>query len=95
MVSRAFTHFLATANAAEKHHTSRVLEEFNNTKGAFYDKVDSCGGVFETLADKHGKEAVWEALTSQTVELVLTAHPTEVNRRTILDKHRNIQEVGF
>lgn len=93
VVSRAFTHFLATANAAEKHHTSRVLEEFNNSKGAFYDKVDSCGDVFETLADKHGKEAVWEALTSQTVELVLTAHPTEVNRRTILDKHRSIQEI--
>lgn len=93
VVSRAFTHFLATANAAEKHHAKRVLEEFNASKGAFFDKVDSCGDVLETLAAEHGTDAVWEALTSQTVELVLTAHPTEVNRRTILDKHRRIQEI--
>lgn len=94
VVSRAFTHFLATANAAEKHHTKRVLEEFNVAKGAFYDKDDSCGGVISKLAEEHSTDAVWEALVSQTVELVLTAHPTEVNRRTILDKHRRIQEVG-
>ena len=85
--------FLATANAAEKHHTRRVLEEFNISKGAFYDKVDSCGGVLGKLAEEHSPDVVWEALASQTVELVLTAHPTEVNRRTILDKHRRIQEV--
>ena len=93
VVSRAFTHFLATANAAEKHHTRRVLEEFNISKGAFYDKVDSCGGVLGKLAEEHSPDVVWEALASQTVELVLTAHPTEVNRRTVLDKHRRIQEV--
>ena len=92
-VSRAFTHFLAAANAAEKHHARRVLEEFNVTKGAFYDKVDSCGGVLAKLAEEHSPQAVWDALTNQTVELVLTAHPTEVNRRTILDKHKRIQEV--
>lgn len=94
MVSRAFTHFLASANAAEKHHTKRVLDEFNVSKGAFFDKVDSCGGVIATLAQEHSADVVWETLTNQTVELVLTAHPTEVNRRTILDKHQRIQEVS-
>jgi phosphoenolpyruvate carboxylase len=93
VVSRAFTHFLASANAAEKHHTKRVLEDFNTPKGAFYDKVDSCGFVLADLAKKYSPDAVWKALTTQTVELVLTAHPTEVNRRTILDKHRRIQEI--
>jgi len=92
-VSRAFTHFLAFSNACEKHHANRVLEQFNSKKGAFYDKVDSCGGVLDSLATKYGADAVWNALANQTVELVLTAHPTEVNRRTILDKHRRIQEV--
>ena len=93
VVSRAFTHFLASANAAEKHHTRRVLDEFNVSKGAFYDKVDSCGGALASLAEEHSPDVVWEALVNQTVELVLTAHPTEVNRRTILDKHKRIQEV--
>ena len=93
LVSRAFTHFLAMANAAEKHHVKRVLEEFNIPCGGFCDKVDSCGAVLRDLAQKHSPEEVWDALTTQTVELVLTAHPTEVNRRTILDKHRRIQGV--
>ena len=94
VVSRAFTHFLASANAAEKHHTKRVLDEFNVSKGAFYDKMDSCGGVIEALAEEHSPDVVWVKLANQTVELVLTAHPTEVNRRTILDKHQRIQEVS-
>jgi phosphoenolpyruvate carboxylase len=81
------------ANAAEKHHIKRVLEEFNVPSGGFYDKVDSCGAVLRDLTDRHSAEDVWEALTTQTVELVLTAHPTEVNRRTVLDKHRRIQGV--
>jgi phosphoenolpyruvate carboxylase len=93
VVSRAFAHFLAIANAAEKHHINRVLEEFNVSSGGFYDKEDSCGGVLPELAEKHSAEVVWNTLVNQTVELVLTAHPTEVNRRTILDKHRRIQGV--
>lgn len=92
VVSRAFSHFLASANAAEKHHMRRVLQEFNLPKGAFYDKIDSCGGAIEALAKEHGPDVVYDNLVNQTVELVLTAHPTEVNRRTILDKHQRIQE---
>jgi phosphoenolpyruvate carboxylase len=38
-------------------------------------------------------ETIWKNLCSQTVELVLTAHPTEVNRRTIIDKHKRVQKV--
>ena len=33
-------------------------------------------------------DAVFHALTTQKIELVLTAHPTEVNRRTYLNKHK-------
>ncbi len=42
-----------------------------------------------------GKTAdeIFGALTSQKVELVLTAHPTEVNRRTILQKQRRVQRI--
>ena len=93
-VSRAFTHFLAIANAAEGHHRIRRLRE-SSTATALYDKTDSCGGVLPALLTEHGVPAdtIFEALTKQTVELVLTAHPTEVNRRTILNKHRRIQEI--
>jgi len=45
------------------------------------------------LEQGHSPETIFEALTSQKVELVLTAHPTEVNRRTILEKQRRVQKI--
>ena len=92
-VSRAFTHFLSIANAAEGHHRVRRLQEDSATT-ALYSKRDSCGGVLpDLLAQGVSKEEIYKALTTQSIELVLTAHPTEVNRRTILNKHRRIQEI--
>lgn len=116
-VSRAFTHFLAIANAAERHHRSRRLRDaavktvisFNNNNsnteattttvptssgGALWPKKDSCGGVIpDLLSQGHSPETIWQALSTQTTELVLTAHPTEVNRRTLLEKKRRIQKI--
>jgi len=44
------------------------------------------------VSDEQIKEAIYEKLVCQRVELVLTAHPTEVNRRTVLRKYRKIAE---
>ena len=100
VVSRAFTHFCAIANAAEYHHRSRRNQYdvrasalAGDTVGAFPSKPDSCGGVLPALmkrGDASAKE-IYDSLVSQQVELVLTAHPTEVNRKTLLEKHRRVQ----
>lgn len=104
-VARAFTHFLAIANAAEGHHRSRRLKESTTangdestsgggSSGALYPKQDSCGGAIpDLLKQGHTADSIWQALVTQTTELVLTAHPTEVNRRTLLEKKRNIQKI--
>jgi phosphoenolpyruvate carboxylase len=47
------------------------------------------------LESGHSADEIYKALTSQQVELVLTAHPTEVNRRTILEKQRRVQNVSI
>lgn len=53
------------------------------------------GGALKSLLEQgHSPDAIFDALTSQKVELVLTAHPTEVNRRTMLEKQRRVQKVG-
>ena len=96
LISRAFTHFLALANAAEAHHRVRRLNlaSLEEDGGAFYPKADSCGGAIPNLLkDFHTRDEVFKALTTQTTELVLTAHPTEVNRRTILNKKRRVQAI--
>lgn len=98
LVSRAFTHFLSLANAAEGHHRSRLSLHRQNSSTAsgpraLSDKSDSCGGVVPELTKHFDAGDIFDALTSQTVELVLTAHPTEVNRRIILDKQKRIQKL--
>ena len=98
-VSRAFTHFLALSNAAEAHHRNRGRRErlFNgiDNESALLVEEDTCAGVVKKLKEEYRLSAdeIIEALSKQTVELVLTAHPTEVNRRTIIRKHHKIQEI--
>jgi phosphoenolpyruvate carboxylase len=102
IASRAFAHFCAIANAAEYHHRSRrndhklatyATSEGQNRAAALGPDADSCGGVIPYLLGKGNltAEEIFQTLSTQQVELVLTAHPTEVNRRTLLDKHRRIQ----
>jgi phosphoenolpyruvate carboxylase len=95
IMARAFTQFLAIANAAEGHHRGRLLAMAENDADALPNKSDSCGGVLQNLMTQGGHDAdtIYESLTTQCVELVLTAHPTEVNRRIILEKQRRVQEV--
>lgn len=38
------------------------------------------------------KQEIYDALLLQKVDIVLTAHPTEVNRRTLLRKYKEISE---
>eukprot|EP00590_Aulacoseira_subarctica_P009196 CAMPEP_0172416338 /NCGR_PEP_ID=MMETSP1064-20121228/2826_1 /TAXON_ID=202472 /ORGANISM="Aulacoseira subarctica , Strain CCAP 1002/5" /LENGTH=1028 /DNA_ID=CAMNT_0013153925 /DNA_START=32 /DNA_END=3118 /DNA_ORIENTATION=+ len=103
VVSRAFSHFLAIANAAEMHHRSRRVradlirgssrdDETGDQKiRALRDAHDSCGRIFSDLLEKGvDKAAIHKTICSQKVEIVLTAHPTEVNRRTLLEKKKRV-----
>mmetsp|Transcript_2657 Transcript_2657/g.6282 ORF Transcript_2657/g.6282 Transcript_2657/m.6282 type:complete len:990 (+) Transcript_2657:120-3089(+) len=92
-IARAFNGFLSIANAGESHHRIRRLNMATREE-ALPDRYDSCGGALKELLEQgHSPEAIYDALTSQQVELVLTAHPTEVNRRTILEKQRRVQRL--
>jgi len=92
-ISRAFNGFLSIANAGESHHRIRRLNMATREE-ALPDRYDSCGGALKELLEQgHSPETIYDALTSQKVELVLTAHPTEVNRRTILEKQRRVQRL--
>lgn len=94
-VTRAFSHFLALANSAENHHRVRRLRERLLDSGldsALPMKVDSFAGTIAKLKDELGvsSEDIHHAISTQYLEIVLTAHPTEVNRRTMIQKHQRI-----
>lgn len=95
-VARAFTHFLSLSNSAENHHRVRRLRDgLKGTPFALSSKSESCAGAIQRLLTVHktSKDDIISALSTQSVEVVLTAHPTEVNRKTILQKHKRIKEI--
>jgi phosphoenolpyruvate carboxylase len=48
------------------------------------------GNIERLLKEGVKPEAIFQAITTQKIELVLTAHPTEVNRRTYLNKQKKV-----
>ena len=102
IVSRAFTHFLGVANAAEAQQRVRKLktdlskEGSEGKLGALIErKGDSTSGAMRGLLDTGTAtpDEIYNSIITQTAEIVLTAHPTQVNRRTLLDKHGRVQRI--
>ncbi len=82
VVVRAFSLFLSLANVAEQHHRVRRRREYRRS-GAAPQKA-SLAEAIPRLAAAAGPDALMEAVAATRIELVLTAHPTEATRRTLL-----------
>lgn len=84
-LARAFTAYFHLANVTEQEHRGRALVERRATDG---------GPLAGSLARvrERGTDAadVAEAVAHVSVRSVFTAHPTEVQRRTTLDKLRSV-----
>ncbi|KAM9984161.1 hypothetical protein ACTFIZ_003841 [Dictyostelium cf. discoideum] len=90
-VSRVLSHLLNLINVAEQHHLVRsVRESFLNNED---DLKYSCENTIQQLLNQGlDKESVYNALIQQKIELVLTAHPTQIMRRTIISKNSAMGE---
>ena len=91
-VVRAFSQFLNLANIAEQHHRirrSRAWVRDTRTgplRGSleeFVKRMDAAGNT----------GALHETIANLDIELVLTAHPTEVMRRSLLQKYNHIADL--
>ncbi|KAL9352400.1 hypothetical protein Peur_055080 [Populus x canadensis] len=83
-LARAFSHYLNLMGIAETHHRARKTRNLANLS-------KSCDEVFNQLlhGGKSGDE-LYASVCMQEVEIVLTAHPTQINRRTLQYKHVRI-----
>ena len=90
-VIRAFSYFSHLANIAEdRHHVRR--RQHHERQGHLQD--GSLGLTFERLHKADVRAAdVAQTLTQAYISPVLTAHPTEVQRKSILDAERAIAEM--
>lgn len=92
LVARSFAHFLSLANIAEQHHRVRRRRAYASSV-PHSPQLLSFDDVFRRiLGEGVAPEALHEAASALSIDLVLTAHPTEVMRRTLLHKHRRIAE---
>src|SRR5438034_5069924 len=88
--ARAFSHFLTLANIAEQHHRVRRRRDYQRDPKAG-PQPGSCGESFaRLLARGVDRDTLHETVAALRIELVLTAHPTEIVRRTLVAKHLKI-----
>jgi len=98
-VMKTFSIALNLINAAEVNHRMRLVREAERDAlhhvGPLPNVEDSVRGTMEILmeTDNVDPDKIFEKLTTQKCEIVLTAHPTEVNRKTMLLKYRKISEL--
>ena len=83
-VARAFNQFLNLANIAEQYQLIHRREE---SKPAPFEARVLPELLARLRAEGHGAESLARQLGRLEIELVLTAHPTEVARRTLIQKY--------
>ena len=86
LISRGFAQFLNLANIADQHFTTS--KSVSDRFGA-YDRIAS---TIEELSRSVSREALASAIANLHIDLVLTAHPTEITRRTLIHKHGEIHD---
>jgi len=89
-VLRAFGLYFQLANIAEQHHRLRRRRQYAAEDQA--SPRESLADAFDRLADI-GDDELRAGLSRLSLELVLTAHPTEATRRTILLAHLRVAEL--
>ncbi len=86
-VARAFSQFLNLANIADQHHTvSREMDQL-------FSASDTLADSFKELKTEGvSTHELLKTVLELKIELVLTAHPTEIMRRTLIHKHSEINQ---
>jgi len=94
-VTRSFSHILNLMNLAESLDASRKLNEYENpyfkNKNQNIFIEDIIKNLFKNKNISNNK--IYEQATKLDIGIVLTAHPTEVKRRTLIQKYANLIEL--
>ena len=94
-LTRAFTHFMNFINLAESIDASRSLNIYENKKKNISNKNIFIEEIFEELFENRRipNSKIYKLAKNLNIGIVLTAHPTEVKRRTLIQKYHTITEI--
>lgn len=91
-VIRAFAIYFQLVNIAEQNHRIRRKRDYERSAGETVQPGSIEGAIQELKERNFTYEEVQDIVEGLSLELVMTAHPTEAMRRAILDIHKRISE---
>ena len=94
-LTRAFNHFMNFYNLAESIDASRTLDQYENIKSNKKFQNIFIEEIFENFFKnkKISNNKIYNIAKSLNIGIVLTAHPTEVKRRTLIQKYHTLTEI--
>jgi len=95
VIARSFSKFLNFSNLAESLDSVHKIDEGNVQKAQGTNAFTILEDAIDRLL-KHksiSKEKFYQVAKSLKIDLVLTAHPTEVKRRTLIQKYTNVNNI--
>ena len=94
-LTRAFNHFMNFYNLAESVDASRTLDLYENVKQDKKFQNIFIEEIFENFFKnkKISNNKIYNIAKSLNIGIVLTAHPTEVKRRTLIQKYHSLTEI--
>ncbi len=95
IIARSFSKFLNFSNLAESLDNVHKIDERKNQKKQESDSFIILEDAIEKLLKKKSisKEEFYKCAKNLKVDLVLTAHPTEVKRRTLIQKYTEVNNL--
>ncbi len=95
IIARSFSKFLNFSNLAESLDNVHKVEEGKVLQARGNDEFTLLEDVVEKLlkTKKISKEKFYKFSKKLNIELVLTAHPTEVKRRTLIQKYTKVNDI--
>lgn len=93
-LTRAFTLYFHLVNVAEEHHRLRVLRQRDAASAGGPRPESVAAGIAAAAGAGVGADGVRRLLAVLDVEPVVTAHPTEARRRTVLHKLRALARLA-
>jgi phosphoenolpyruvate carboxylase len=91
-VARSFAHFLNLANIAEQHHRVRRRREIEREPGGRPQQASIEEALPRLMHSGVSGDTLYDAICCLRIELVITAHPTEIMRRTLQHKYNRIAD---
>ena len=95
IIARSFSKFLNFSNLAESLDNVHKIEEGKVLQARGNDEFTLLEDIVEKLlkSKKISKEMFYKLSKNLNIELVLTAHPTEVKRRTLIQKYTKVNDI--